>query len=253
MITDLQKGSLTKRLSAFLFDGILLVVLILGIALLLTSILNYDSYSQQLSDRYEVFEKEYGVKFGLTQTEYEKLDPAQKEAFDKASQAISKDQEAMYAYNMMINLMLVIVSGSILAGFVLLEFAVPVWLGNGQTLGKKIFGLAVMRIDGVKINNITMFVRTILGKFTIETMVPLLILLLIVFGGIGLLGTAILGLILLLQVIIMITSHTNALIHDKLANTVVVDMTSQMIFGSELELIAYKERLHAEKSARQGY
>ncbi len=253
MITDLQKGSLTKRLSAFLFDGILLVVLILGIALLLTSVLNYDSYSQQLSDRYEVFEKEYGVKFGLTQTEYEKLDPAQKEAFDKASQAISKDQEAMYAYNMMINLMLVIVSGSILAGFVLLEFAVPVWLGNGQTLGKKIFGLAVMRIDGVKINNITMFVRTILGKFTIETMVPLLILLLIVFGGIGLLGTAILGLILLLQVIIMITSHTNALIHDKLANTVVVDMTSQMIFGSELELIAYKERLHAEKSARQGY
>ncbi len=253
MITNLQKGSLTKRASAFLLDGILLVVLVTGLAFLLSSVLNYGSYTQMLNDCYDKYEQQYGVEFGITHEKYEQFSPEEKANFDAASEALGKDKDAAYAYNMMVNLMMVIVSLSILGSFLLLEFAVPVWFGNGQTLGKKIFGLAVMRTDSVKVNTVTMFVRTILGKFTIETMMPLMICLLIVFGGIGILGTAILGLILLLQVIIMVTSHTNAMIHDKLANTVVVDMASQMIFGSDLELIAYKEKLHAEKSARQGY
>ncbi len=253
MITDLQKGSLTKRASAFLLDGILLVVLVTGFAFLLAAVFNYGSYVEQLNACYDKYEEQFGVKFGITQADYDKFTQAEKDNFDAASEALSKDNDAGYAYNMMISLMMVIVSVSILAAFLALEFAVPVWLGNGQTIGKKIFGIALMRIDGVKINNVTLFVRTLLGKYTIETMVPVLIVLLIVFGGIGILGTAILGLILLLQVVIMITSHTNAMIHDKLANTVVVDMSSQMIFGSELELIAYKEKLAAEKSARQIY
>ena len=33
-------------------------------------------------------------------------------------------------------------------------------------------------------------------------------------------------------------------IHDKLAQTVVVDMHSQMIFASDLEMQAFKARLH---------
>ncbi len=253
MITDLQKGNLTKRISAFLFDGILTLILILGIALLMSSALNYSSYTKTLDACYEKYGAEYGISVDITQEAYDKLDPAQKEAYEKANEALAKDTEAIYAYNMVINLALVMITVSILGAMVLLEFVVPMCFGNGQTLGKKIFGLAVMRADGVKINGVTLFVRTVLGKFTVETMIPLLIVLLILFGGIGILGTAILVLILLLQVIIMITSKTHALIHDKLANTVVVDAASQMIFGSELEMIAYKEKLHAEKSARQSY
>ena len=40
---------------------------------------------------------------------------------------------------------------------------------------------------------------------------------------------------------------------DTLAKTVTVDMTSQMIFESEEEMIAYKNKVHAEKVARQTY
>ncbi len=253
MVTDLQKGSLTKRFSAYLFDSILLVVLVLALALLLSAVLGVAGYVDTLNAAYDKYEKAYGVNFGITAEEVEKLSPAEKEQFDAASKALSADKEAMYAYNMLINLVLIIMTISILGGYLIWEFAIPLKLGNGQTLGKKIFGIALMRVDGVKINTVSLFVRTVLGKFTIETMIPVMIIMLIFFGGLGLLGTLILGLILLLQVILMITSHTNALIHDKLANTVVVDMASQMIFGSELELIAYKEKLHAEKVARQTY
>ena len=98
-----------------------------------------------------------------------------------------------------------------------------------------------------------MFIRTILGKFTLETMIPIYLMYLAALGKIGILGPIIIGLILLVQVILMIATHTNSMIHDVLAKTVVVDMSSQMIFDSEEEMIAYKEKLHAEAAARKTY
>ncbi len=250
---DLQKASLTKRISAFLFDFILWAMLIMGIALLLSAIFGYDSYNKTLDACYERYEKEYGVTLDISMEAYNKLTQEQLKAYEAANAALAKDTEAVYAYNMIINLTLVIGTLSILGAYLVLEFGVPLWFGNGQTLGKKIFSIAVMRTDGVKLAPLALFIRTVLGKFTVETMIPLLIVVMIVFGGLGLMGTIILGLILLLQVILMVTSGTNAMIHDKWANTVVVDMASQMIFGSELELIAYKEKAQAEKAARQDY
>ena len=51
----------------------------------------------------------------------------------------------------------------------------------------------------------------------------------------------------MLQIILMITTQTNSCIHDVLAKTVAVDMASQMIFDSEEQMIAYKNKVHAEK------
>ena len=59
---------------------------------------------------------------------------------------------------------------------------VPLKLGNGQTIGKKVFGIGVMRVDGVQLTTIQLFIRTILGKFTLETMIPVYIVLMIFFN-----------------------------------------------------------------------
>ena len=45
----------------------------------------------------------------------------------------------------------------------------------------------------------------------------------------------------------MIATKTNSTIHDILAKTVVVDLSSQMIFDSEEAMIDYKTKLHAEQ------
>ena len=88
---------------------------------------------------------------------------------------------------------------------------------------------------------------------TIETMIPVLIIILIYFNSIGLMGLIVLCAELLLQIILFFATKTNSLIHDILASTVCVDMASQMIFASEHELIEYKKRLSAEKAARSPY
>ena len=167
--------------------------------------------------------------------------------------AFSQDADANYNYNMVISLSMVIVSLSVLLAYLGLEFAVPLLFGNGQTVGKKIFGIALMKQNGVKVNAVTLFVRTVLGKFTFETMIPLLLILMMFIGMIGIVGPLVILGILLVELVLMISSKTNATIHDKLAQTVAVDMSSQMIFGSELEMIAYKQRRHEEMVRQQPY
>lgn len=253
MIYDLQKASMWKRCSAALFDFIILGMLVVGLAVLLTGIFGYDVHYNNVNAAYERYEKEYGIEFDISQEEYLSKSEEEKQIWDSAYQALCEDQEAMYSYNMVFHLSIIVITFSILLSFVVLEFVIPLVFGNGQTLGKKIFGLGVMRTDGVKVVPPLMFIRTILGKFTIETMIPVLIILMILFNSIGIVGPVIIGLILLVQIVLIIKTNTNSLIHDVLAKTVVIDVASQMIFESEDALIAYKTKVHAEQAARQIY
>lgn len=261
MIYDLQKASMWKRASAALFDFIILVMVVVGLATLLSNLVGFDKYNNGLDAAYEKYTQEYeqlyGVDFGITQEEYEAYSEEEKalwqEAYEAANAALSEDSEARYVYDMVFNLSLIISTFAILFAYLILEFAIPMILGNGQTLGKKIFGIGVMRVDGVKVVGPLMFIRTVLGKFTIETMISVIIVIMIFFNAIGIVGPIIIGLILLVQIVLMIKTNTNSMIHDVLAKTVVIDIASQMIFESEEALIAYKTKVHAEEAARQTY
>lgn len=253
MIYDLQKAGIWKRCSAALFDFIILMMAVVGIALLLSEVLQYDKHYDAVSAAYDKYEKEYDIVFDITQGEYDSKSEEQKKAWDDAYAALCKDEAAMYAYGMVVNLSMTIVTLSFLIAFVLLEFVVPLILKNGQTLGKKIFGIGVMRVDGIKVTGPLVFIRAILGKFSIETMIPVYIIIMIFFNAIGIVGPIVIGLILLVQVVLMIKTKTNSMIHDVLAKTVVIDVASQMIFESEEALIAYKTKVHAEQAARQTY
>ncbi len=253
MITDLQKASLLKRLSAYILDVILLITLAVGIGWILSSAMHYDSYAELLEERSAAIEQQYGVELGIAQEEYEAMTQEQKTAFDEASKALSADQTALYAYNMMINQALIIVSISLMLSHMVLEFIVPLLLKNGQTIGKKCFSLGLIRADGVQVSNFSLFVRAILGKFTMETMAPLFILLLILLGSLGAVGMMVLIAFFLLQIALVLIRQDHGMIHDLIAGTVVVDIQSQMVFRTTDDLIAYKQRLHAEEVKKKSY
>lgn len=253
MIYDLQKASMWKRISAFLFDAIMVSVVAVLCAWLLSVVTGFDGHYDTLTERYGHYEEEYGISFDMKLSEYEAMTAEELKVLDDAYAALSRDDQAVYAYNMVVQLTLLITTIGIFLGFLLMEFVVPMLFKNGQTLGKKVFGIAVMRTEGVKINGVCLFIRTILGKYTIETMVPVLLILMIVSGSIGIVGPIVIGLILLLNVIVMIATKTNSAIHDLLANTVTVDLASQMIFDTREDLIAYKQKVHAEKVKNSTY
>ncbi|MBR5813982.1 MAG: hypothetical protein IKY37_05975, partial [Bacteroidaceae bacterium] len=69
----------------------------------------------------------------------------------------------------------------------------------------------------------------------------------------GIVGVIVIGLILLLQFIVLVSTRTRSAIHDLLAATVAVDMASQRMFESPEALLEYKKRLSAEAANRADY
>ena len=253
MVHDLQKAGFWKRIAAWMFDGILFGVVAVACCFLLSGVLGYDAHSQTLDQAYASYEAEYGITFDISQDAYLALSDAERENYNAAYDALIQNEEAMYAYNMMLQLTLVIVSLGLLIAVILWELIIPLWLGNGQTLGKKIFGLCVVRNDGVRVNNLQMFTRTILGKYTIETMIPVYILMMLFWGTIDLTGTLILAALGIAEICCLIFTRSNGAIHDLLAGTAVVDLASQTIFNSTEELLEFKTQLAAERAARAPY
>ena len=253
MIYDIQKANIWNRASAYLFDIIILAIMVIAFSFTLSFITGYDNYNTALSEYQKTYEEKYNVSFTLSLEEYESLDDDQRKALDDANAAFSVDPDVVYAYNMVINLSLLIISLSFLFAILIYEFVIPLLLKNGQTLGKKIFGIGLMKNDGIKVNSVSLLVRALLGKYTIETMIPLFIGMMVFFGSLGILGTIIIFAILLLQIIVICATHTNSAIPDLLANTVVVDIQSQMIFDSENDLIEYKKKVAKEAAADRRY
>ena len=253
MANDLQKGNLWKRISAGMFDSILTGILAVAIACLLSLLLGYNTQSDALDAHYAKYEQAYGVTFDISLEAYDAMTDEQRQNYDAAYAEMAKDPEVTKAYQLVLNLSLVIITLGTLSAIVLLELVVPLWLKEGRTLGKKIFGLCVIHTEGIRMNKMQLFVRTILGKFTVETMIPIYILLMLFWGITDLTGTLVLLAIPVAQLVIMAVTHTNSLIHDLLAGTVVVDYASQMIFGSREELIEYQKAIAAERARRQTY
>lgn len=250
---DLQKASLGKRITAWLLDAILLLVLITGAAVLLSLAFGYDGYVQQLQGAYEKYETMYNVDFNLSQEEFAKLTEQQLAVYEQAFTALNEDEGAMQAYAMVVSLTLAIVSLSVLFSYLVLELFIPLYFKNGQTIGKKVFSIALIRPDGVKVTPFMMFVRTVLAKYTLETMIPILIIIMMVFGITGIEGTIVLGLLLLIQIGLLLFNRTRSLLHDLIACTVAVDNASQMMFENPEALLEYQKRIHAEEAEHSDY
>lgn len=240
-MTDIQKAAVSKRISALLLDALLIVVLTVILMTLLSKITRYDSYADRLEEYYNTYEERYGIDFDILPEDYEKLTDAEKAVYDEAKAALESDPDAVYDYNTVINLTLFMISVSLFLSFAVFEFVMPLVFGNGMTVGKKVFGLAVMRTNSVKAGNAQIFVRSMLGKFTFETMIPVLIAIMIYFGTLGGLGFILLFGIAVLQTVFIIVTKKNQAIHDLLADTVVVDFGSQNIFPDEESLNRYLE------------
>lgn len=264
MIYDLQKASMWKRISAFLCDIILFCIVAVGVSLLLSTVLGIDAQQNKMIDICAQHAKDYNlsefmtkeeldgaISVTMTEERYNTLTDAQKEIFDTASKALFENEDYLFAYGMVNQLILLVLTFSILISYLILEFAVPLLFKNGQTLGKKIFGVGVMRMDGVKISPVILLVRTALGKYAVETMIPVFCLLSLLLGTASGVTTILLLLLVVAEIALLIFTQANTPLHDMLAGTVTVDFASQMIFDSPEELLEYKKKLHAESVAEK--
>ena len=254
MTFDVQRAGIWKRISAWMFDRILLSILAVGMMWLLSLVTGYDSIGNRYSDGLVSYEKAYNMSFAVTNDEYQQMSDADRQNWDAAYQALISDTEVMAAYSTYFRLTIMNISLSIFIAYLALEFLVPVLaFGHGRTLGKRVFGLAVMRTEGVRISGPVFFVRAILGKYTLETMVPVFIILMIYFNQLGIIGLVVLGAYAVLQIILLFATANHSPVHDLLSDTIVVDYASQKIYNSREEMIADINADAKESAARDPY
>ena len=282
---ELRKIGIVRRASALLLDLILLAVLATGFMFIISLICNYKAEEQLSTQNYtawEEFRKDYvgdiASYYGFTyeedgETNYtikkdgeisslselvQKLidskgeDEAVKEAYD-AYMALPSAAAVNMQYRYVYNLLFMMTSLGIFLSFLVLEFILPIILKNGQTVGKKVFGICLVRPNCVRITTMSLFARAILGKYAIETMFPVLLVFLFLFGGLGILAVILFVALGLLNIVLFFALKNRTPIHDLLAGTVAVDMRLQMIFESEEELaekkaLKQKEFIESSKS-----
>lgn len=274
---ELRKIGIVRRASAALLDVILLVVLTTGFMFIISLICNY-SDNEKLSTRYynewEGFRKTYveevadyyGFKYRTTDSGYTITKDGKESSLDELMQTLSKSKgqdaatkvaydaymelpsvdKVNLQYQYVYNLLFMMTSVGFLLAYLTLEFILPIIFKNGQTVGKKVFGICLVRPDCVKITNLSLFARTILGKYAIETMFPVLLVFLFIFGGIGILALILLAALALLNIVLFFATKNRTPIHDLVAGTVAADMRIQMIFQTEDELVEKKALAHKE-------
>ncbi len=253
MSIGLQKAGVWKRFSAYLFDLMLVVFVAVAGAIFFASVFRFDASLKELAEITVEYGEKYGIDLELSEEAYNALSPEEKTAYDEtykiALEEYSKDQRVGTAYGAIVSKSLLVVAFSLLFGVAIVHFLFPLLFKNGQTLGKKIFGLAVMRSSCVKLRSPILFARSIFGVYAIETMFPVFLIMMILLGKLGTIGLITLALFFILQIGVMVYTPTNSSIHDLLADTVVVDMASQQIFETEKERLQYAQAEAARKAA----
>lgn len=242
---DLQKPNMWKRIAAALLDIILVFMIAVAIAYPLSLAFGYRDKSVELTEIRNDVQEKYGVDLSLNEEEMSALSPEIQDEYKKAVVEFNSNPRAAFLNAMVINLTLVLVSVGTLMSQIILEFIVPLLLKNGQTVGKKLFSIGVMSEDGVKISTFALFTRAVFGKYTIETMVPLYILMMLLVGAVDIVGIIIFVGLFIMQLAMVISTDTRSAIHDRMTRTVVIDFSSQKIFDTKEQLLAYKSERHA--------
>lgn len=263
MIFDIQKASLLKRLSAFILDAIVFVIIATGVAFAVSAATGYDRHLEIYNEHYDYYAKKFDIKddnaapdtddrgVAVEPTDAEKLQREENEK--KFIEAMNADETVIREMGIMNSLGLLMISLSLFAASLITEFVFPLIFKNGQTVGKKIFAVGVVRSDGVRITNFVLFVRSMIGKCTFEIMTPTLIAIMIFNGSLGIVGIGFLAAMAILQIAMLAVTKNNCFIHDLISDTAVVDMSSQMIFESEEARLEYIKKVHEKEAERREY
>ena len=84
MHLDIQKANMWKRISAALFDVIILSVVVALLAMIVSGVLGFDSYNSAMDDCYSKYEAMYGISFDITIYDYNAMTQEQIALYDEA-------------------------------------------------------------------------------------------------------------------------------------------------------------------------
>ena len=235
----IKKASIFKRIVAFLFDLMCAFFLFVGIEnLVIHPIVNHIFHYDQIEDKYEEKLVEHGVGKFNDKGEFEFL-PVPEGQMDYDMTSFYEDEVAVQIENEKTRLDLFkFTMNSMLSEFIVLCL-MPLLLGNGQTLGKKLMKLALVSTNEAKVKGWQVFARWAIGIFAFETMINFFF---VMF--------AIIPLPLIVSVILALVTKKGMALHDYIGGTIVVDLNNTVIVDTVEER---RKRILEEKKSYDAF
>ncbi len=224
--------SYIKRLASFVLDLVLFLILATGIGFLTSLALDTTGNLNNLHTKYV----EHGVYVLNDSSEYIYCDTT-KEECKNAWLEFNRDEVACSYYDKMVNDSLIITTVGASVSLLILEFAVPLLFKNGMTVGKKILNITLIDKRGIRVKNIQIFARCVIGKIGFVALVPTYMLIFSFFNiGGGLLGTLIFAAIELTNLCMLGLTPNHIGISDAIGGVYPVDNSTQIYFDTVEEL-----------------
>ena len=245
---DFYKASPIKRFVAYMIDMILLLIITAGVVAGIFSKMNFNTYREELVSYYEKYEQQFGVDMSVS---VDTLSEEDQQKYVDALNALNSDEGALSVLSSIVKIAWLSLAVGLLVAYIILEVMLPLIFKNGQTVGKKAMGLCVMHKEHVKVSVMQVIYRAIVGKYFVETLVPITMILLQLSRTLGTTAVLILSAIVMTQGFVVLMSQANCGIHDKLFKTMVADYEQQYIFDTLEEKRAYEQELE-EREAKYG-
>ena len=259
-VYGINKAGLIKRIAAACLDFVIFALVAVGFATLSSLIFNYDSYREQLDQKYE----EYGVyvEYDSSVKEEDRIGifceiKEQGDSCYLAWEAFYDDEEAETLLHKCSSITIATISIGLFGGVMVTYFLIPLLLKNGQTIGKKFMRIALVSKEGIRVPKINLFIRALFGIYVVEYMVPVYGIFYIFSGLPGsIFATAVVIGILIINMFLITTNRLGLTIHDLIGKTVVVEYDGQAMFDSIEELREYQKKeqqKNIEYAKKKGY
>jgi uncharacterized RDD family membrane protein YckC len=226
-----------KRFAAWILDFILLATIAVGVTWLCSIIFNFTEENAKLYSYYE----QYGVytvtdgvgAFCETDANYSNECAAMWTNF-------GNDASAVGQYQKVVSLTFIMLTIGVFVSTTIIYLVFPLIFRNGQTIGKKVMGVALLSKDEIQVSTFQVVTRYLIGNFTIMLMLPIMLLLVAIYFNWGLILTLPGIAIELGNIVAIMVTKNKQNIPDLIARTIPIDISSQIIAKTPEELSKYK-------------
>lgn len=236
-------ASMKNRGAAYFVDLILFVIIFTGVLYLASFLVGYQDNLNLLEEQYI----KYGVYVGnnsgyeLCDTTLETCQESLKNFYadDAAIDIYLKTTESMF--------LMFVVSAAISS--LIYEFLIPIFMGNGETIGMKIMKICYVNEENYRVSHIQIFTRFLFGKFLVNLLIPIMGLFYFYISNGSLLALAVVIAIPLINLIMTFKTKNRSGIANTIGKMVVVSKEETFIFESKEAYIAAKceqERIDAD-------
>lgn len=221
-------ASLKKRMAVAALDLVLALLLTALLACAFGALFGYARTVAQIDRVTTDFEIANRINLSITEEVYQSLPEAERTRYDLMIDALRHDPAMIDAYTDLVGATVGIAALSFLVAYLALEILIPLCNKHRATVGGLLLGMTLAQADLSPVRTSTLLGRVLIGKYLMETLLPVIVLIITALEVIpGLAGILILLVFAAVQIWAVAATAQHVPVHGLISGTVTANAAKQ--------------------------